>query len=71
MPQSVRLTESEIEAAVRILYEEGCFYNWWPFATKSYEEFAASDAIGISELRGIVERMLTAAAETRGKADMP
>jgi hypothetical protein len=56
MPESDRLTTAEIEAAVRILCEEGCAYNWWPFVTKSYEEFAASDRIGISELSGIVER---------------
>jgi hypothetical protein len=69
MPENDRLTKAEIEAALRILYEEGCFYNWWPFAPKSYEQFAASDPIGVSELSGIVERMLTAAAGARAKAD--
>jgi hypothetical protein len=66
-----QLTAAEIEAAVRILFEEGCFYNWWPIATTSYDEFAASDPIAVSELSDIVRRMLTAAAEARSRAMPP
>jgi hypothetical protein len=61
-------SSAEIEAAVRILYEEACFYRWFPVTTDSYEAFAASDPIGVSELRGIAERMLTAAAQARSRA---
>jgi hypothetical protein len=71
MPESAKLTAAEIEAAVRILYEEGCFYNWWPLAAKSYDEFSATEAVGVSELSGIAERMLMAAAEARLRDDTP
>jgi len=59
---------AEIEAAVRVLFEEACFYRWFPIATDSYEAFAASDPIGVAELRGIAERMLTSAAQARSRA---
>jgi hypothetical protein len=62
-------TENEIEAAARALFEEGCFYNWWPIATKSYDEFAVTDPVGVNELRGIAERMLTVAAQARAEAN--
>ena len=56
---------AEIEAAARILFEEACFYRWFPIATDSYEIFAESNRIGVAELRGIAERMLTAAAQAK------
>ena len=40
---------------------EACFYRWWPITAASFEEFAAKDPVALSELTGIVERMLTAA----------
>ncbi|UFZ06904.1 hypothetical protein LQG66_11615 [Bradyrhizobium ontarionense] len=59
---------AEIEAAVRVLFEEACFYRWFPIATDSYEAFAASDPIGVAELRGIAERMLMAASQAGSRA---
>ena len=61
-------SSAEIEAAVRIVYEEACFYRWLPMATGSYAAFAASDPIGIAELRGMAERMLMAAAQARSRS---
>ncbi|MFC5322676.1 hypothetical protein [Bradyrhizobium oligotrophicum] len=61
-------TPAEIDAAVRVLYEEARFYRWFPTATDSYDAFAASDPIAVSELRGIAERMLVAAAQARSWA---
>ncbi len=61
-------TPAEIDAAVRVLYEEACFYRWFPIAADSYDAFAASDPIAVSELRGIAERMLVAAAQARSRA---
>ena len=65
MSASKRPTTKEIEAAARVLYNEGCLHHWWPQSTKSYDEFAASDPIGLSEFGGIAERMLMAANEAR------
>jgi hypothetical protein len=65
MNQAAQPTDDEIEAAARVLYEEGCFHHWWPKTTKSYDEFAASDPIGLTEFGGIVERMLIAAARAK------
>jgi len=58
-------TDHEIEAAARALYAEGLFHHWWPTNTKSYEEFAATDPVGMSEFGGIVERILVATAKAR------
>lgn len=56
---------AEIDAATRVLYEEASFYNWWPMTTTSYDQFAATDPVGLSELSGIAERILAAAARAR------
>ncbi|XUM20139.1 hypothetical protein ACRAVF_21350 [Bradyrhizobium oligotrophicum S58] len=61
-------TPAEIDAAVRVLYEEARFYRWFPIVADSYDAFAASDPIAVSELRGIAERMLVAAAQARSRA---
>ncbi|WP_315798107.1 hypothetical protein [Bradyrhizobium sp. SZCCHNRI3043] len=61
-------TPAEIDAAVRVLYDEARFYRWFPIATDSYDAFAASDPIAVSELRDIAERMLVAAAQARSRA---
>ncbi|MGA2053887.1 MAG: hypothetical protein ABSG88_01130 [Bradyrhizobium sp.] len=67
MNDATRPTDEEIEAAARVLYKDGGFYNWWRWSpnTKSYDEFAKSDPIGMNEFTAIVERMLMAAARTR------
>jgi hypothetical protein len=70
MSQTDQPTETEIEAAARVLFDEGRFYNWWPIATTSYDEFAATDPVGVSELRGIAERMLIVAAQARASAGL-
>ena len=70
MPQTYQPTQTEIEAAARALFEEGCFYNWWPISTTSYEDFAITDPVGVSELRGIAERMLMVAAQARAEANL-
>ncbi|GLH79920.1 hypothetical protein SSBR45G_48290 [Bradyrhizobium sp. SSBR45G] len=59
---------AEIEAAAQILFEEARFYRWFPIATDSYAIFAESNPIGVSELRGIAERMLLAAARAQREA---
>jgi hypothetical protein len=64
-------TDHEIEAAARVLYEEARFHHWWPEITKSYDEFAATDPIGVSEFGGIVERILLAASKARRKTETP
>ena len=61
----------EIEAAARVLYEEARFQRWWPEITKSYDEFAATDPIGLSEFGGIVERILLAASKAMLKTQTP
>jgi len=63
--------DSEIEAAARVLYDEGRFHHWWPANTKSYDEFVATDPIGISEFGGIVERILIAASEAKLNTKIP
>lgn len=65
MTQPDQLTDAEIRAAVRILFEEACYYEWWPISTKSFDEFAAKDPVAVSELTGIAERMLIAASAAR------
>ncbi|MGJ5180600.1 hypothetical protein ACQR16_25635 [Bradyrhizobium oligotrophicum] len=59
---------AEIEAAAQILFEEARFYRWFQISTDSYDLFAESDPIGVSELRGIAERMLLAAAQAKRQA---
>jgi 3-dehydro-4-phosphotetronate decarboxylase len=71
MNEAARPTDHEIEAAARVLYEEGRFHHWWPTITKSYDEFAGTDPIGISEFGGIVERILMAASKARLNTEMP
>lgn len=65
MTNSEQPTEPEIRAAVRILYEEACFYRWWPITVSSFEEFCAKDPVAVAELTGIVERMLAAAQDAK------
>jgi hypothetical protein len=69
--EATRPTGSEIEAAIRVLYEEGRFHHWWPTNTKPYDEFAATDPIGMSEFGGIAERILMAASRARLNVEMP
>jgi hypothetical protein len=71
MSKEARPTDREIEAAARILYEEGCLLHWWPVNAKSYDEFAALDPIGLSEFGGIAERILIAASEAKPNTQMP
>jgi hypothetical protein len=40
-----------------------------PEITKSYDEFAATDPIGLSEFGGTVERILLAASKARLKTE--
>ena len=55
----------EVEAAARVLHEKGLHHHWWGPYPKSYDEFAATDAIGKDEFDAIVEKMLMAAAGAR------
>jgi 3-dehydro-4-phosphotetronate decarboxylase len=71
MNEAARPTDHEIEAAARVLFEEGRLHHWWPTITKSYDEFAAADPIGLSEFGGIVERILLAASRARLKTETP
>jgi hypothetical protein len=71
MNEAARPTDHEIDAAARVLYEEACLHRWWPTNTKSYDEFAVTDAIGMSEFGGTVERILMAASRARPNAEMP
>jgi hypothetical protein len=61
-------TAKEVEAAARVLYEEGLHHGWWRNFKKSYDELAATDSIGKNEFDAIVERMLLAAARARDPA---
>ena len=58
-----RPTDSEVEAAARVLDKEARFHGWWPATAKTYDEIAATDPIGKSEFEGLVERMLIAASQ--------
>jgi hypothetical protein len=71
MSNVARPTDREIEAAARVLYEEGRFHHWWPVNNKSYDEFAAADPIGLSELGGLVERILNAASKAKQNTKTP
>ena len=61
-------TLKEVEAAARVLHDEGLHHHWWGKYKKSYDELAATDSIGKDEFDGIVERILIAAARARGAA---
>jgi hypothetical protein len=65
MSKAARLTDDEIDAAARVLYEAGCLHHWWPKTASSYDEFTVADPIGADEFGGIVERILLAAARAR------
>ena len=65
MTDAAHPTDDEIDAAARVLFEEGSFHHWWPTFKKSYDEFVATDQIGKEEFDGIVERVLFAAAKAR------
>ena len=58
-------TLEEVEAAARVLHDEGFSHGWWGTYRKSYDELAATDPIGKDEFDAIVERMLIAAAHVR------
>lgn len=62
---SPRPTLQEIEAAARVLHEAGLRHHWWDPYRKSYDELAATDAVGKEEFDAIVEAILRAAAEAR------
>ena len=55
-------TGEEVEAAARVLHQEGSRHSWWGNYKKSYDELAATNPIGKDEFDGVVERMLLAAA---------
>jgi len=59
---SERPTKEEVDAAARLLHQEGLTHGWWADYKKSYDELAATDPIGKDEFDRIVERMLLAAA---------
>jgi hypothetical protein len=58
-------TQEEVEAAARVLHQEGLTHAWWGSYKKSYDELAATDPIGKDEFDAIVERMLLAARRAR------
>jgi hypothetical protein len=60
-----RPTLKEIEAAAGVLHEAGLHHHWWAPYPKTYDELAATDAIGKDEFEAIVERMLMAANAAR------
>jgi MoaA/NifB/PqqE/SkfB family radical SAM enzyme len=60
-----RPTLKEIEAAAGVLHEAGLHHHWWTPYMKTYDEPAATDAIGKDEFEAIVERMLMAANAAR------
>jgi hypothetical protein len=61
-----RPTSEEIEAAAGVLHDAGLHHHWWEPYRKTYDELAATDAIGRDEFDAIVERMLIAAHAARG-----
>jgi 3-dehydro-4-phosphotetronate decarboxylase len=71
MSEVARPTDDEIDAAARVLYEEGRFHHWWPTGTKSYDDFVATDPFFISQFGGIVERILMAASKARLNTETP
>ena len=56
-----RPQKQEIEAAARVLLDEGNKAHWWP-GRFDYDDL---DAAGKAQLYGLVERMLLAAAQRR------
>jgi MoaA/NifB/PqqE/SkfB family radical SAM enzyme len=60
-----RPTLKEIEAAADVLHEAGLHHHWWTPYPKTYDELAATDAIGKDEFEAIVERMLMVANAAR------
>lgn len=52
----------EIDAAARVLDEEGRFYGWWPKTAKPYDDL---DPNGKDEFRGLVARVILAAERAR------
>ena len=58
-------TLKEIEAAARVLHEMGLHHHWREPYRKTYDELAATDAVGKEEFDAIVERMLLAAHAAR------
>ena len=65
MSEAMRPADDEIEAAARVLFEEGSRHHWWPTFKKSYDEFVATDEIGKEEFYDIVDRILFAASKAR------
>ena len=59
---SERPTAEEVEAAARFLHRVGLRHGWWGKYKKSYDELAATDAVGKEEFDAIVECMLQEAA---------
>ena len=60
-----RPTSREIEAAARVLHDMGLRHHWWDPYRKSYDELAATDAVGKEEFDAIVEAVLVAAYAVR------
>jgi hypothetical protein len=60
----MRPSYSEVQAAARVLHDEGTQHGWWP----RHLTYDGLDPIGQSELDGIVERILMAAAAAREPA---
>ena len=58
-------TSREIEAAARVLHDFGLRHHWWGPYRKSYDELAATDAVGKEEFDAIVEAVLMAAYAAR------
>jgi len=57
-----QITTEEIDAAARVLDEEGRFHGWWPKTVRPYDHL---DPIGKEELGGLVARMILAAERAR------
>ena len=60
----MRPSYSEVQAAARVLHDEGTRHGWWP----RHLTYDGLDTIGQSEFDGIVERILMAAAAARKPA---
>lgn len=58
----VQPTQSEIDAAARVLDEVGRHHGWWP---QTYARYDDMDPIGKSEFAAIVEGVLMAAATAK------
>ena len=62
-----RPTLQEIEAAARVLYEEGRFHHWWSRSLP--EVYQQMGPIERDELEAIAERILMASAAARQARD--